>query len=67
MNKLAVISLCAASAMATATPKDYFCTVKVAKYDDKATCEADTDGTKGTDDAEGAAAFTKAAQAANAK
>lgn len=63
MNKFAVISLFAASAMAGAA-KDYYCTVKIAKYDDKAKCEADTDGKKGTDDKETAAKFTKTAQAA---
>jgi hypothetical protein len=63
MNKFAVISLFAATAMA-GTAKDYFCTVKIAKYADKAKCEADTDG---TDDKENATKFTTAAQAAKAE
>lgn len=60
MNKFAAISALVATAMATTAP-DYFCTVKVTKYADKAKCDADKDGAA---DEAAATAFTKAVQAA---
>ena len=67
MKSFAVISALVASALATTTPaKDYFCTVTVTKFADKAKCDAGK-AADGTADAATATAFTTAAQAANGK